>query len=180
MSYLFKLTCVTFGLTLTGLVGACEHEDITPRHADDSVPCGGFAGSECPDGLVCADDPADDCDPTRGADCGGICVAPGPVACGGFVGLTCPMGQACVDDPRDSCDPTLGGADCAGICEDVDGGEDRGHHGHPRKPGKPGKCKDDGRSYVSHDPNQCAAILFQCGDGQTAFFDECGCGCSSV
>jgi hypothetical protein len=187
MSYCFKFNCIAFGLTLTGLVGACDHDDITSRIAETSVPCGGLAGSECPDGLLCADDPADDCDPGQGADCAGICVEPGPAICGGFAGLMCPMGQTCVDDPRDSCDPMLGGADCSGICEDVDGGAN-GHHPHPHKPGKPGKpgkgkpgkptkCEDDGRSYVSHDPNQCAAILFQCGDGETAFFDECGCGC---
>lgn len=36
--------------------------------------CGGFAGFECPRGMVCVDDPSDDCDPNRGgADCIGIC-----------------------------------------------------------------------------------------------------------
>ncbi|HLL52138.1 MAG TPA: hypothetical protein VK447_01245 [Myxococcaceae bacterium] len=40
--------------------------------------CGGFAGFGCPEGLSCADDPNDSCDPTQGgADCGGICVEPG-------------------------------------------------------------------------------------------------------
>ena len=37
--------------------------------------CGGFTGKPCPRGLVCVDDPTDDCDPDDGgADCGGICV----------------------------------------------------------------------------------------------------------
>jgi hypothetical protein len=37
--------------------------------------CGGIAGIACPQGLVCTDDPQDDCDPDDGgADCGGICV----------------------------------------------------------------------------------------------------------
>lgn len=37
--------------------------------------CGGFGGIQCPPGLVCEDDPSDDCDPDRGgADCGGVCV----------------------------------------------------------------------------------------------------------
>lgn len=37
--------------------------------------CGGIAGIQCAAGKTCVDDPADDCDPTKGgADCGGICV----------------------------------------------------------------------------------------------------------
>ena len=37
--------------------------------------CGGFIGLECPDDLLCIDDPSDRCDPRRGgADCPGICV----------------------------------------------------------------------------------------------------------
>ncbi|WNG39940.1 hypothetical protein F0U61_44360 [Archangium violaceum] len=37
--------------------------------------CGGFAGTPCPKGQLCVDDPSDDCDPERGgADCIGICV----------------------------------------------------------------------------------------------------------
>jgi len=37
--------------------------------------CGGFAGTPCPKGQLCVDDPGDDCDPDRGgADCIGICV----------------------------------------------------------------------------------------------------------
>jgi hypothetical protein len=39
------------------------------------IQCGGIAGSRCPDGFDCVDDPRDDCSPCRGgADCGGICV----------------------------------------------------------------------------------------------------------
>jgi hypothetical protein len=45
--------------------------------------CGGFAGIPCPPGLICRDDPRDDCDPNNGgADCGGICVPRG-IACFG-------------------------------------------------------------------------------------------------
>jgi hypothetical protein len=41
----------------------------------DAPNCGGIAGIQCPDGLVCIDDPGDDCDPQQGgADCFGICV----------------------------------------------------------------------------------------------------------
>ena len=38
-------------------------------------PCGGIAGSPCPAGETCVDDPNDRCDPaTGGEDCAGICV----------------------------------------------------------------------------------------------------------
>jgi len=37
--------------------------------------CGGFAGFRCSEGLMCIDDPSDECDPKNGgADCIGICV----------------------------------------------------------------------------------------------------------
>ncbi|KAF2192538.1 hypothetical protein K469DRAFT_745947 [Zopfia rhizophila CBS 207.26] len=37
--------------------------------------CGGFAGFSCPTGMICVDDPRDQCDPKNGgADCGGLCV----------------------------------------------------------------------------------------------------------
>jgi hypothetical protein len=39
-----------------------------------NIACGGFAGIMCPMGMICMDDPSDDCDPNRnGADCIGIC-----------------------------------------------------------------------------------------------------------
>jgi hypothetical protein len=44
-----------------------------------------------------------------------------------------------------------------------------------KKPKK--KCHDPSKSYVSHDPAECALIHFICADGQVPFFDECGCGC---
>jgi hypothetical protein len=80
--------------------------------------CGGFAGIACDEGLVCADDPSDDCDPNNGgADCGGVCVeAEEPAHCGGIAGIACEFGETCVDDPSDDCDPTTTGADCGGIC----------------------------------------------------------------
>jgi hypothetical protein len=31
--------------------------------------------------------------------------------------------------------------------------------------------------YVSEDPGPCMVILFACGEGQTLFTGECGCGC---
>lgn len=46
------------------------------RRCIDYPRCGGFAGFMCPDGLICVDNQADDCDPAIGADCIGICVDP--------------------------------------------------------------------------------------------------------
>ena len=116
MHYIYKFACISLGF---GLITACDHEDTTPRSGPvDSIVCGGFLGLECPDDLVCVDDPADDCDPSNGgADCSGICQDPNPTYCGGFGGIDCPKGEICVDDPADDCDPNNGGADCIGICE---------------------------------------------------------------
>ncbi|HYH96103.1 hypothetical protein [Hyalangium sp.] len=89
--------------------------------------------------------------------------------CGGIAAIPCPEGLSCVDDPKDSCDPTQGGADCGGVCVD------------PYAEKKP-KCdyRDPNLSYVSRDPAQCAAILFKCPEGSTAFFNDCGCGCQNT
>ncbi|MFY0540499.1 hypothetical protein [Nannocystis pusilla] len=158
-------------------------------------PCGGFPGTPCPDGQVCVDDPADDCDPQNGgSDCIGIC-EDAPLACGGFPGTPCPDGQVCVDDPADDCDPQNGGADCIGICEDAPLGcggfaGDACPKGQecvdipddgcdPQNGGAdcPGVCQEDGRQYVSYDPEECKAMKFPCPKGMVHFFDETGCGC---
>lgn len=91
---------------------------------------------------------------------------PGGQFCGGIAAIQCPEGLVCVDDPTDSCDPQQGGADCGGICV------------HPDAQSRP-ECNygDPCMSYVSQDPNECTALLFQCPEGSTAFFNECGCGC---
>lgn len=40
-------------------------------------------------------------------------------------------------------------------------------------------CNSANRSYVSTDPEQCAAIFFVCAEGEEYFFDpDCGCGCT--
>ncbi|HZH15244.1 MAG TPA: hypothetical protein VE057_12900 [Archangium sp.] len=90
--------------------------------------------------------------------------------CGGFAAIQCPEGLVCVDDPNDSCDPNTGGADCGGICVK-----------ETRQTAEKKKCdyKDPTRRYVSRDPNECPAILFFCNEGETAFFEECGCGCET-
>ena len=43
------------------------------------------------------------------------------------------------------------------------------------------KCdyNDPTRYYAARSPNECAAVTFLCVEGQTAFFDECGCGCET-
>ena len=101
--------------------------------------------------------------------------APAPTYCGGFANIACPKDQVCVDDPNDDCDPKHGGADCGGICEPAP------KHPHkPRKPHKPhhhDRCDDAHASYVSHSPATCAALRFICSEGQSPFFDDCGCGC---
>lgn len=37
--------------------------------------------------------------------------------------------------------------------------------------------EDDGATYVSHDPNECALLRFSCVEGMEGFNDSCGCGC---
>ncbi|WP_224372830.1 hypothetical protein [Hyalangium versicolor] len=86
--------------------------------------------------------------------------------CGGFAAISCPEGLLCEDDPSDDCDPNAGGRDCGGVCV---------------APEDKPKCDyaDPQMSYVSRDPNECAAILFKCPEGSTAFFNDCGCGCQN-
>ena len=99
---------------------ACTNGACLVEYEPCSVPdvCGGVAGLPCAPGLICVDDPNDECDPLRGgADCAGICVREEkPAACGGITGQQCPAGYECTDDPGDDCDPASGGADCPGFC----------------------------------------------------------------
>jgi len=86
------------------------------RRMGGSAPsCGGFAGTQCPAGLTCVDDPTDTCELSRDADCIGICVGGTGISCGGFAGTQCPAGLTCVDDPTDTCELSRD-ADCIGIC----------------------------------------------------------------
>jgi hypothetical protein len=58
--------------------------------------CGGFAGTVCPGGQDCVDDPSDNCDPAHGgADCPGICVA--NATCGADPCGACPSGKVAHD-----------------------------------------------------------------------------------
>ena len=118
---MFKRLAMVGALTVSALFvgagcgGAMEQQD-TPVTQQQGIgeSCGGFAGTPCPAGLVCVDDPTDSCDPNNGgADCSGTCHFR---SCGGFAGTQCPSGSTCVDDPTDTCNPATGGADCIGIC----------------------------------------------------------------
>ncbi len=62
-----------------------------------------------------------------------------------------------------ACRPNVPCVDaCAGTCKRL----------------KNSACKNEGtKSYISRDPDQCAAIHFLCVEGMVPFFDECGCGC---
>jgi len=85
------------------------------NQVDGQLPpptCAGLLGIQCPDGLLCVNDPTN-CG--IAADCLGICVNASQT-CGGFVGKACPDNLTCIDDPSDDCDPNNGGADCGGIC----------------------------------------------------------------
>ncbi|HYO68258.1 MAG TPA: hypothetical protein VEU33_19475 [Archangium sp.] len=44
------------------------------------------------------------------------------------------------------------------------------------------KCdyNDPNRFYAARSPEECAAVTFICVEGQTAFFDQCGCGCETT
>jgi len=54
---------------------AVQDTTVADDAKDKGAFCGGIAGIQCAEGLVCVDDPSDDCDPAQGGrDCGGICV----------------------------------------------------------------------------------------------------------
>ena len=89
----------------------------------DGRPCGGPTGLTGGGGLICVDNPDDNCDPKRdGIKCPGTCKAnlvkedEIQRPCGGTTGYNCPGGMVCVDDPSDDCNPTQGGPKCKGIC----------------------------------------------------------------
>ena len=91
--------------------------------AIDGRPCGGPSQLTCREGLICVDNPGDNCDPTRdGLKCPGTCkvniVKEDEIdrPCGGTTGYNCSGGMICVDDPSDNCDPSKDGVKCKGIC----------------------------------------------------------------
>lgn len=124
----------------------------------DPQPCGGRDDAPCPTGSRCVDDPA--CAPGGDDACAGVCA---PAVCGDRLSQACPNGQACVDDPDDDCEPD-GRAACPRVCA----GE----------LALPVACSEAGRTFVSHDEDLCAQILFICEVGWVPFYDGCGCGCA--
>ena len=131
--------------------------------------CGGFAAIQCPEGLLCVDDPNDSCDPRQGgADCGGVCVDPDekkpkcdykdpnysyvsrdPNECPAIL-FTCPEGSTAFFN------------DCGCGCLNQS---------------RTCNYEDPNRRYVARSPEQCAAIRYVCNEGESAFSDDCGCGC---
>lgn len=160
---------VGVALGLAALAGCVEAREEAPARAEEfgePAPCG--PGGECPPGHVCA--PADDdCDEEEGG-CPGGCQWAG---CAGLFGVSCPDGQVCVDDPGDECEPLRGGADCLGLCVAP---PDPRPRPRPLRPA-PSRCADPARSYVSHDLEMCAQVLFVCEPDWLPFYDACGCGC---
>lgn len=63
-------------------------------------------------------------------------------------------------------------------CAVDQGGDDYGSGSAELRGGR--RCDSARRTYVSHDPGECALIRFTCAVGQTAFSDECGCGCETA
>ena len=83
---------------LGALAGGAAAVFVRRREADAQIGmpggmCGGIAAIPCPDGYVCVDNPADDCDPLAGgADCSGICVLADENPCAAMLcleGTTC-------------------------------------------------------------------------------------------
>ncbi len=63
------------GTIMTVGVVTLLEDDSSSSSASSAPMCGGIAGIPCDEGMICIDDPSDDCDPTQGgADCSGICV----------------------------------------------------------------------------------------------------------
>jgi hypothetical protein len=61
---------------------ACPPVAVCVKNAPKRVTCGGFAGTACPGGGKCVDDPTDCCDPAAGgADCIGLCQCVQTVMC---------------------------------------------------------------------------------------------------
>ncbi|HYO71305.1 MAG TPA: hypothetical protein VEU33_35020 [Archangium sp.] len=66
------------------------------------------------------------------------------------------------------CSPTADAADQSAALTEVQEGEKKSCTG-----------REPGYTYVSRDPAECPAIFFTCPDGQSAFFNDCGCGCKT-
>jgi hypothetical protein len=175
---------VALGVLVVGALGqvACFTEAEATQESDTAGTqppsddqkqgrfCGGIAGIPCPEGLVCVDDPSDDCDPNQGgADCGGICVKPKKKKCK----YNDPLLDYISRDPNE-CAALLFTCiegytpffnECGCGCARAD---------------TACNYEDPHRRYISMDPEQCATIRFFCDPGTEPFFDDCGCGCQTV
>jgi Kazal-type serine protease inhibitor domain len=64
----------TYGNACTAAAAGVSIAQEGECQMPEGEACGGIAGRRCPEGKICVDDPADDCDPEQGgADCPGIC-----------------------------------------------------------------------------------------------------------
>jgi hypothetical protein len=115
-----------------------ENVGSLQQEAKGKIMCGGFAGLTCPGGMICVDDPSDDCDPDLGgADCIGMCRKGGgpkkPPSCKGqndksyiaygedcwVVKFFCEEGfQPFFDDCGCGCEPVAGEPCGANTCAD--------------------------------------------------------------
>jgi hypothetical protein len=174
---IYRLLCcgvLVVGASLFGLacspttVAEAQQAPELQEGQPEGAFCGGIAGFPCAEGLVCVDDPKDDCDPDQGgADCGGICRRErSNPSCTGRE-----PGQKYISRDPNQCaairffcaegfSPFFN--DCGCGCQ-----KDR----------KSCDYRDPNLSYVSKDPLQCLAITFECTEGATQFFNDCGCGC---
>jgi hypothetical protein len=93
------------------------------------------------------------------------------------------LGPACAADSisKEEARSSGGKADSADLCAEQGWyGDDECDTFCPKPDPDCADCPDPldpGVLYVSDDPLECAALLFQCPDGQETFNDECGCGC---
>jgi hypothetical protein len=163
-------------LTLGLAVGACNPVEAEREEPIDegavqqglrAAACGGSSSVSCPAGDYCADVATDSCDPAvSGFTCDGTCkrcrksyVSRKPAECATLL-YECPHGLVQFQDER-GC-----GCACESQCAD------------------PGvtcpACEDPNRSYVSHDPHECAVVRYFCAEPTVPFNDACGCGCVSV
>lgn len=114
-----------------GGMGAAALAALGLRRASAQIEvqrCGGLIGSGCPLGMVCVDDPIDNCFPgSGGADCPGICVPQqanpcatllcqtGTVCCPRNGGICIPVGAECDEGPAE--DEVKCGANICGAGE---------------------------------------------------------------
>ena len=169
--------------------GACENESDTCSD-DRQCPRG-----HCERGAVCR---GEGCPPPNGQCVG--CGDGTELRCR-RAELPCPDGQVreivdgcfgeCVD--RHSCEPAVA-ASCTYLGKTYAAGQsfpaaDGCNRCRCEASGSvqctlkacPDTCSNvPGRSYVSRSPDQCRAILFNCGSDAKPFFGACGCGCEKL